>query len=141
MLWPWAPMSPPVCSAAPARGEGRGDAIEPVDIPGLAGTPVLLVNPNVPLPTARVFRAWDGIDRGPLDDWETGRNDLEAPARALVPEIGDVLRALAGARIARMSGSGATCFGIYENEAARDADAARIAAAKPGWWLSQTRLR
>jgi 4-diphosphocytidyl-2-C-methyl-D-erythritol kinase len=40
-----------------------------------------------------------------------------------------------------MSGSGATCFGLYENEAARDAAAARIAAEKPGWWLSQTRLR
>jgi 4-diphosphocytidyl-2-C-methyl-D-erythritol kinase len=124
-----------------ARGEGRGDEIEPVEIPGLAGTPVLLVNPNIPLATGSVFKAWDGVDRGPLGDWEAGRNDLEAPARALVPEIGTVLEALAGARIARMSGSGATCFGLYANEAAREADAARIAAAKPGWWLSQTRLR
>ncbi|HYD13321.1 MAG TPA: 4-(cytidine 5'-diphospho)-2-C-methyl-D-erythritol kinase [Allosphingosinicella sp.] len=124
-----------------ARGEGRGDAIEAVAIPGLSGTPVLLVNPNTPLPTGPVFRAWDGVDRGPLGDWESGRNDLEAPARALVPEIGVVLEALSAARIARMSGSGATCFGLYGNEAARDADAARIAALKPGWWLSQTRLR
>ena len=124
-----------------ARGEGRGDAIEPVDLPGLSGTPVLLVNPGIPLATGPVFARWDGIDRGPLRDWESGRNDLEAPARALVPEIGAVLEALSGARIARMSGSGATCFGLYGNEAARDADAARIAAEKPGWWLSQTRLR
>jgi len=124
-----------------ARGEGKGDVIEPLDIPGLAGTPVLLVNPNVPLPTGPVFRGWDGIDRGPLTDWESGRNDLEAPARALVPEIGAVLQALAGARIARMSGSGATCFGLYDNEAAREAAAARISVEKPGWWLSQTRLR
>jgi 4-diphosphocytidyl-2-C-methyl-D-erythritol kinase len=124
-----------------ARGEGKGDLIEPVEIAGLAGTPVLLVNPGVALPTAPVFRGWDGVDRGPLGDWEAGRNDLEAPARALVPEIGAVLEALAGARIARMSGSGATCFGLYDNEAARDAAAARIAAEKPGWWLSQTRLR
>ena len=124
-----------------ARGEGRGDAIEPVDLPGLSGTPVLLVNPGIPLATGPVFARWDGIDRGPLHDWESGRNDLEAPARALVPEIGAVLEALSGARIARMSGSGATCFGLYGNEAARDADAARIAAEKPGWWLSQTRLR
>ncbi len=124
-----------------ARGEGRGDRLEPVEIAGLAGTPVLLVNPAIPLPTEPVFRGWDGVDRGPLGDWEAGRNDLEAPARALVPEIGAVLDALAGARIARMSGSGATCFGLYDNEAARDADAARIAAAHPGWWLSQTRLR
>ena len=123
-----------------ARGEGRGDRIAPVDIAGLSGTPVLLVNPGVALATAAVFRGWDGIDRGPLGDWEAGRNDLEAPARALVPAIGAVLEALAGARIARMSGSGATCFGLYENEAVRDAAAARISAEKPGWWLSQTRL-
>lgn len=124
-----------------ARGEGRGDRIEPLDIPGLAGTPVLLVNPRIPVPTGPVFRGWDGVDRGPLGDWESGRNDLEAPARALAPEIGAVLEALSNARVARMSGSGATCFGLYENEAARDAAAARIAAEKPGWWLSQTRLR
>jgi len=124
-----------------ARGEGRGDVIAPVEIPGLSGTHVLLVNPNIPLPTGPVFKGWDGVDRGPLGDWESGRNDLEAPARALVPEIGTVLEALSGARIARMSGSGATCFGLYENEAARDADAARIAALQPRWWLSQTRLR
>lgn len=124
-----------------ARGEGRGDEIEPVEIAGLSSTPVLLVNPDIPLATGSVFKAWDGVDRGPLGDWESGRNDLEMPARALVPEIGAVLEALSGARIARMSGSGATCFGLYDNEAARDRDAARIAAGKPGWWLSQTRLR
>jgi 4-diphosphocytidyl-2-C-methyl-D-erythritol kinase len=124
-----------------ARGVGKGDEIEPLDLPGLSGTPVLLVNPNIPLPTGPVFQAWDGVDRGPLGDWENGRNDLEPPARTLVPEIGAVLAALAGARVARMSGSGATCFGLYDNEAARDAAAARIAAAMPGWWLSQTRLR
>ncbi|MEA3015002.1 MAG: 4-diphosphocytidyl-2-C-methyl-D-erythritol kinase [Sphingomonadales bacterium] len=124
-----------------ARGEGKGDRIEPVELPGLAGMPVLLVNPGIALPTAAVFAAWDGVDRGPLGDWESGRNDLEAPARRLVPEISDTLRALAGARIARMSGSGATCFGLFDGEAARDAAAARIAAARPRWWLSQTRLR
>jgi 4-diphosphocytidyl-2-C-methyl-D-erythritol kinase len=124
-----------------ARGAGKGDAIKPIEIDGLAGTPVLLVNPGLPLSTADVFRAWDGIDRGPLGAWEEGRNDLEPPARALVPEIGAVLAALAGARIARMSGSGATCFGLFDSAAERDAAAAAIAAARPGWWLSQTRLR
>ena len=124
-----------------ARGFGRGDEIEPIEIEGLAGTPVLLVNPGVPLSTAAVFRAWDGVDRGPLGDWEAGRNDLEAPAIALVPAIAEVLQALSGARIARMSGSGATCFGLYPSEAERDAASARIAAARPGWWVSQTRLR
>jgi 4-diphosphocytidyl-2-C-methyl-D-erythritol kinase len=107
----------------------------------LSGTPVLLVNPGIRLPTGPVFAGWDGVDRGPLGDWRAGRNDLEVPARRLVPEIGTVLEALAEARIARMSGSGATCFGLYDDAAARDAAAARITAAKPDWWLSQTRLR
>jgi 4-diphosphocytidyl-2-C-methyl-D-erythritol kinase len=123
-----------------SRGDGKGDRIEPVAL-GIAGTHVLLVNPGIALSTAAVFAAWDGVDCGPLDDWESGRNDLEAPARRLVPEIADVLRALSGARIARMSGSGATCFGLFDSAAARDAAAARIAAAYPGWWVSQTRLR
>jgi 4-diphosphocytidyl-2-C-methyl-D-erythritol kinase len=124
-----------------ARGTGKGDRIEPVEIEGLGGTPVLLVNPRLPLSTAAVFGAWDGIDRGPLGDWEAGRNDLEPAAIGLVPEIADVLDQLSGARIARMSGSGATCFGLYRNDADRDAEAARIADARPGWWVSQTRLR
>ena len=132
----------PACLASrTARGEGRGDRLMPVEIAGLAGTPVLLVHPGVPLSTAAVFAAWDGIDRGPLGDWERGRNDLEAAAIGLVPEIAEVLTALAGARLARMSGSGATCFGLYESEAACAAAAARIAAARPGWWVSQSRLR
>jgi len=124
-----------------ARGTGRGDVIEPVEIAGLRGTPMLLVNPGIPLSTAAVFKAWDGVDRGPLGDWEEGRNDLQVAAIALVPEIAEVIDALAGARIARMSGSGATCFGLYASEAERDAAAARIAAARPGWWLCQTGLR
>jgi 4-diphosphocytidyl-2-C-methyl-D-erythritol kinase len=124
-----------------ARGERRGEEIAPIEIPGLSGTPALLVNPGAPLSTAAVFRAWDGIDRGPLVDWEDGRNDLEAPAIELVPAVAEVLQALSSARIARMSGSGATCFGLYDSEAAREAAAGRIAAAQPGWWVSQTRLR
>ena len=124
-----------------ARGTGRGDEIAPIEIEGLSGTPVLLVNPGIPLSTAAVFGAWDGIDRGPLGDWEQGRNDLEAPAITLVPAIAEVLEALSGARIARMSGSGATCFGLYDSAAACAAAAARIQAARPGWWVSQTRLR
>ena len=124
-----------------ARGRGKGDEIEPVRIDGLEGMPVLLVNSGVPLSTAAVFAAWDGIDRGPLGDWESGRNDLQAPARQLLPEIGAVLQSLSGARIARMSGSGATCFGLFDSESERDAAAGEIAAGNPGWWVSQTRLR
>ena len=124
-----------------ARGEGKGDRLVPLDLSGLAGTPLLLVNPLMPLSTAAVFKAWDKLDRGPLTDWETGRNDLEAPARALVPEIGDVLDALSGARFVRMSGSGATCFGLFESDARMETTARDIAAAHPDWWMLSTRLR
>lgn len=114
--------------------------LAPVDAAGLAGTPVLLVNPLKPLATADAFRGWDGIDRGPLGRWEEGRNDLQPAAEALVPEVRDVLAALAGARFARMSGSGATCFGLYAGAAERDAADAAIAQAHPGWWRLATRL-
>ncbi len=124
-----------------ARGEGIGDRLEPIDLPGLSGTPVLLVNPGVPLSTAAAYSAWDGIDRGPLGDWEKGRNDLEAPARRLAPEIGDVLDALGAARFSRMSGSGATCFGLFDSEAERDQSASRIRALRPRWWTLSSRLR
>ena len=132
----------PACLlSCPSRGKGRGDILELLDAPDLTGTPVLLVNPGVPLSTAGVFRAWDGVDRGPLADWEDGRNDLEAAATALVPEIAQVLRALAGARFARMSGSGATCFGLFGTEAERDEISRRIRASNPHWWQLATRLR
>ena len=132
----------PACLLSrPMRGDGRGDVLTSFDDAGLAGTPVLLVNPRVPLSTAAVFAAWDGVDRGPLGDWRDGRNDLAPAAIALVPEIGEALAALAGAETARMSGSGATCFGLYRTKAARDADAVAIAAAHPHWWQLKTRLR
>lgn len=124
-----------------ARGEGRGDQLTPMDIEGLTGRPVLLVNPGVSLSTAAIFKAWGGTDRGPLGDWRAGRNDLEALALARVPEVGEVLAALTGARFARMSGSGATCFGLYADEADRDAAAAAIIAARPDWWVFATRIR
>jgi 4-diphosphocytidyl-2-C-methyl-D-erythritol kinase len=123
-----------------ARGEGAGDALTLVDA-GVAGTPVLLVNPRLSLSTAAVFAAWDGVDRGPLGDWRDGRNDLEAPARAQVPEIGrilDWLRARDGVDEARMSGSGATCFALFESEEDRDAAAFEC---PPGWWHMASFLR
>jgi 4-diphosphocytidyl-2-C-methyl-D-erythritol kinase len=132
----------PACLASrTVGGEGRGDVLTEVDGSALTGRPVLLVNPRVPVPTGPVFAAWDGVDRGPLGSALVGRNDLEAAARAIAPVIGDVLEALAGAPIAAMSGSGASCFGLYEIETDRDAAAARIAAARPHWWLLRTRLR
>jgi 4-diphosphocytidyl-2-C-methyl-D-erythritol kinase len=132
----------PACLASrTARGEGRGDRLLPWGDETLTGTPVLLVNPGTPLSTSSVFRAWGGEDRGPLAALEASRNDLEPPAIALVPEIADVLAALSDAKLARMSGSGATCFGLYATEAERDAAAERIRALAGGWWQLSTRLR
>jgi 4-diphosphocytidyl-2-C-methyl-D-erythritol kinase len=124
-----------------ARGEGAGDRLTHVPTPELSGTPVLLVNPGVPLSTGAVFAGWDGFDRGPLHDWREGRNDLEAPAIALVPEVADVLawlRAQGGVTFARMSGSGATCFALFGDEAARDGAAFAV---PHGWWRLATQLR
>jgi len=91
--------------------------------------------------TYAVFAAWDGADRGPLGDWRQGRNDLEAPAKALVPQIETVLAWLSvqpGAEVARMSGSGATCFALFESEAARDFAADNV---PREWWRLATFLR
>lgn len=122
------------------RGIGRGDVLEPLEL-GLSGAPVLIVNPRVELRTAEVFARWDGVDRGELEDWREGRNDLETAARSIVPQIGGILAWLAaqrGAEFVRMSGSGATCFALFESDAARD----HAAVAVPReWWCKATRLR
>ena len=123
-----------------ARGTGAGDELALVDA-GVSGRPVLLVNPLVAVSTAAVFAGWDGVDRGALGDWREGRNDLEAPARAIAPAIGAVLDGLMGhpgASHARMSGSGATCFALFDDEAARDAAAADC---PRQWWNLPTFLR
>lgn len=123
-----------------ARGAGRGDRLEPVET-RLAGTPVLLVNPRVELRTADVFGRWDGIDRGELEDWREGRNDLEAAAIKLAPQIAAILAWLSaqrGTNLVRMSGSGATCFALFDSDSSRD----QAAMAVPReWWSLATRLR
>jgi 4-diphosphocytidyl-2-C-methyl-D-erythritol kinase len=125
-----------------SRGEGAGDALEIVSDAGISASPVLLVNPRVPLSTREVFASWDGVDRGPLGaDWRQGRNDLELPARALVPEIKNALDWLGkqgGANFVRMSGSGATCFALFDNEESCE-EAAR--ACPPQWWHLASILR
>ncbi len=133
-------------------GRGTGTDLEPVEN-DLAGTPVLLVNPRVPLSTGPVFDAWassgDGQDRGALPDGSAsdiareGRNDLEAPAISLCPPIGDVLAALreTGASLVRMSGSGATCFALYDDRKALTEAAEALAVNQPDWWQMQGRLR
>ena len=74
-------------------------------------------------------------------DWlKLQRNDLQAPAEAICPAIGEVLTALATAPVSRMSGSGATCFAVFEGEA----NAARMAAelrSRSGWWVAAAPVR
>lgn len=130
-----------------AIGRGRGEALTPVA--GATGVPVLLVNPGVAVSTASVFAGWDRIDRGGLPEGDliaaalAGRNDLEPPARAIAPEIGDVLDRLSaahGVRLARMSGSGATCFALFDDRADCAAAAATLRMAEPGWWICESEL-
>jgi 4-diphosphocytidyl-2-C-methyl-D-erythritol kinase len=128
-----------------ALGSGRGDDL--TAIAGLGGMPLLLANPGVAVSTARVFAGWDGIDRGGipegalLDRAFAGRNDLQPAATALVPAIAGLLGSLEraeGVRLARMSGSGATCFALFDSVAARAA--AAVGARRAGHWCLETTL-
>lgn len=143
----------PMCVAAkPLIASGIGEQIAMVpDFPELS---LVLVNPGVPVPTGSVFRALKSYDNPglpPLPDqpsldqlveWLGGtRNDLQAPARAMAPEIDDALHelGLTGARFARMSGSGATCFGLFENELQAKGAARHIQRERPNWFVVATR--
>ncbi|OYX65017.1 MAG: 4-(cytidine 5'-diphospho)-2-C-methyl-D-erythritol kinase [Sphingomonadales bacterium 32-64-17] len=126
-------------------GRGTGTDLEPIDS-DLAGTPVLLVNPRVPLATGPVFKAWDGVDRGPMPEGTAreiaaaGRNDLRDPAISQCPVIAEVLAALGKSEAwkVEMSGSGATCFALFDSVEARDA----ATKAMPGeWWQMAGKLR
>ncbi len=126
-------------------GRGTGTELEEI-ASDLTGTAVLLVNPRLPLSTGPVFAGWDGRDRGPLPRGTareialTGRNDLEAPAIVLCPAIADLLAALQQTKplLARMSGSGATCFALYDSAEQRDIARAKM---NPAWWTLAGNLR
>lgn len=136
----------PACVRSEACiGRGTGTDLEPL-ANDLSGTPVLLVNPRIPLATGPVFKGWDGFDRGPMPSGDLctiareGRNDLEPSALVLVPQIAEVLAVLkaSGAWLARMSGSGATCFALYDTG---EACAAAAAALSASWWRLAGKLR
>ncbi|GLK54138.1 4-diphosphocytidyl-2-C-methyl-D-erythritol kinase [Methylopila capsulata] len=142
----------PVClRSRAARMTGRGEVVTPVEI---APTPAVLMNPLRPAPTAEVFRAL-GLAPGetrdgdaPPDDvaaWiARGRNDLEAAAVRIAPEIAAGLLMLAsqtGCRTARMSGSGATVFGLFGSPQEARRAARALAKAAPAWWVRSTMLR
>ena len=130
-----------------ARGEGVGEGLRFLNNT-LTGTPVLLANPLQSVSTAAVFSAWEGQDLGALGDIDAmaaalaGRNDLEAPALGLCPDIAHGLAALRGQGeiLLRMSGSGATIFALYPDAASRDLAAAQFAEKLPQWWTMKGQL-
>ena len=144
----------PVCLAGhAARIQGIGEHITRCTLPP-AG--LLLVNPGVALPTADVFHALTQRDNPPLSDlpacqnaatlaaWlGTQRNDLEPAACALAPTVSETLAALAatpGALLARMSGSGATCFALYADAHAAETAATHLRRSRPDWWITPPTL-
>ena len=145
----------PVClRSGPARMRGIGERIEPLELPVLD---LVLANPNHAVATAQVFAGLGPIapaagpdaavptDRPALVGWLRERGtDLEAPASRLAPVIGEVLGAWSaqpGCRLARMSGSGATCFGVFDDPEAAARAATAMRGARPSWWVISTATR
>jgi 4-diphosphocytidyl-2-C-methyl-D-erythritol kinase len=135
------------------RARGIGERIERIH--GWPPLPILLVWPGQTVSTAAVFSALHRRENPPLSDshvaWGPAemadllasyRNDLEEPALAIAPEIGEVLTALRATEnclLARMSGSGSACFGLYATEEAAGKAAAELKARRTGWWVTATR--
>ena len=138
---------------------GLGERVTPVSC--LARLPAILVNPRIKLPTAAVFktlnaqplRSDEAAPPPALSGWSTpeeaaawlkdGRNDLEAPAIALEPAVErvlDTLRRLDGCLLARLSGSGPTCFGLFSSKDAAAGATRQIGESYPGWWVMATTL-
>jgi 4-diphosphocytidyl-2-C-methyl-D-erythritol kinase len=145
----------PVCiDSAPAWMEGKGERVRV--LPPLPVMPLVLVNPRVAVSTAEVFaglRERSGLGATPPEPFEdvfalvrylrTTKNDLEESARAIAPVTGEVLselQRLPDVLIARMSGSGATCFALFADDAAALAARLALQSAHPEWWCVETAL-
>ena len=142
----------------PVVAEGRGEALSPA--PGLPPVDAVLVNPGVPVSTPEVYRRFDSLGRfgevaapaapdafespQELAAWlSVQRNDLEPAAIAVAPEVGTVLETLRAepeALLARVSGSGGTCFALCADDLAAEGLAARIESLAPRWWVRRCRL-
>lgn len=145
----------PACvSSRSAIMRGAGEVLTPVALPPLFA---VLVNPGAPLSTAAVYRRfderanWGQLDLPPCGPTPTAaiaalagmRNDLEPAGADLAPPVGAALEALRNVgevRLARMSGSGATCFGLTDDFAAAQSAAALLRQRQPDWWICATRL-
>ena len=142
----------------PVLAQGRGERLSPA--PALPVLDAVLVNPGVPVSTPEVYRRLDASGRfgeiapPPMPEafedaielagWlGAQRNDLEGPAIAVAPEVGTVLETLAGepeTLLARVSGSGGTCFAICAGDIEAESLAERIEAMAPHWWVRRCRL-
>jgi 4-diphosphocytidyl-2-C-methyl-D-erythritol kinase len=143
---------------APAMAQGRGERLS--SAPGLPPLDAVLVNPRVAISTADVYRRFDAEgrfgdvsppaapdafeDAADLAAWlAVQRNDLEAPAVALAPSVGTVLETLADepeTLLARVSGSGGTCFALCASDIEAESLAERLEAIAPEWWVQRCRL-
>ncbi len=146
----------PVCLAArPARMRGIGDMLS--DVPRLPPASILLANPGVEVPTRAVFARLGHAENAPMPDllpeWPDARvlaqwladqrNDLQDAAIGVAPVIAEVLDRLAAqpdCLFARMSGSGATCFGLFEDEPGAERAAAALQSTRAGWWVAVARM-
>jgi 4-diphosphocytidyl-2-C-methyl-D-erythritol kinase len=133
--------------------QGVGETITPCPLPP---TPAVLVNPGIALATAAVFCALQSRHNpamppsvalpnpASLATWlQSTRNDLQPPAIGLVPQIAGVLADLQSqdhCRLARMSGSGATCFGLFDTAQQAEAAARALRRSQPSWWVQSTIL-
>ena len=137
-----------------ARVRGIGERVEFAKLPPLSA---VLVNPRVPVSTPAVFRELTEKSNSPMPeqlptfsdsesvvDWlKKQRNDLEAPVLRIAPVVGDVLEALRateGCGLARMSGSGATCFGLYSGADSAKAAVDKLNKRYPSWWVAGCQL-
>jgi 4-diphosphocytidyl-2-C-methyl-D-erythritol kinase len=139
----------PVCLySRPCRMRGIGELIEP--LPAFSPMHVIIANAGLPVSTAEVFQAL-GLAPGepgypPIElpfAFETSRNDLTPPAVKRSPMIGavrDALKAQTGARFARMSGSGGSCFAVFDTPAEAETAAAELASRHPDWWVKPALL-
>jgi 4-diphosphocytidyl-2-C-methyl-D-erythritol kinase len=142
----------PMCLASrPLIAGGIGERVTPLELPG--ALEAVLVNPGVAVHTRAMFEQLHRRDNTPMEplpgtgfglDWlKRQRNDLQPPAMAAHPVIGTVLERLEaqdGCLLARMSGSGATCFALFGTREQADGAALAIARERPGWWCVATRL-
>lgn len=146
----------PVClQAQPSWVSSIGEHIEPIRLE--TDMWIVLVNPGIPLPTAQVYKSYVpphrqaathtkriGSQRELVDLVTPLHNDLQPAAFSLLPEIKNVLAMIAhtpNCLLVRMSGSGATCYGLYESEISARQAADAIKTAQPAWWIQETRIR